>query len=85
MEPTLTEKISDLRTAIEKIEGLPEDQRAQIFTSLNDLEPAIPAGDDSHLPLLGQLEQTMLEVEAKHPDTTQLLKSFCEALGRMGL
>ncbi len=68
-----------------KIEGLPADQREQIFTSLNDLEQAIPAGDDSHLPLLGQLEETMLEVEAKHPDTSQLLKSFCDALGRMGL
>lgn len=85
MEPTLSEKITNLRRAIEQIPELPEARREQILRSIYELEEAVPAGDDSHLPPLEQLEESMLELEARHPDATQLLKSLADALGRMGL
>lgn len=85
MEPTLPEKISQLRQAISEIDGLPEEKRAQLLQSLDDLDPSAPTADDGHLPLMGQLEESLIEVEAKHPDAAQLLRSLSDALGRMGL
>lgn len=85
MEPTLAEKINDLRTAIQQIEGLPEAQRNELIQSIDDLERTAADEDESHLPPLQQLENSMLELEARHPDATQLLKSVADALGRIGL
>jgi acetyl-CoA carboxylase alpha subunit len=85
MEPTLADKINDLRNAIEQIEGLPEEQRQNLKQSLEELEQSAASQDNSHLPPLQQLEDSMLELEAKHPDATQLLKSVADALGRIGL
>ena len=85
MDPTLAEKINDLRTAIQQMENLPDAQRNQLSVSLDDLERTAAAGDESHLPPLEQLENSMLELEARHPDATQLLKSVADALGRIGL
>lgn len=85
MEPTLNEKINDLRLSIQNIDGLSAARREQMLQSLSEVESAVPAADDSHLPPLQQLEDSMLELEAKHPDATQLLKSVADALGRMGL
>lgn len=85
MEPTLTQKIEDLRQSIQQMEGLSAARREQMLRSLQDMELAVPAADDSHLPPLQQLEDSMLELEARHPDVTQLLKSIADALARMGL
>jgi len=85
MDSILSEKLANLRTTIEQLEGLPEGQKDQLLQNLNDLEQTVPSQDDSHLPPLLQLEESMLSLEAKHPDATQLLKGVAEALGRMGL
>lgn len=85
MDSTLADKINDLRNAIGQIQGLPDDQRERLRQSLEDLEQSAAAQDDSHLPPLQQLEDSMLELEAKHPDATQLLKRVADALGRIGL
>jgi hypothetical protein len=85
MDSTLSEKLANLRTTIEQLEGLPEGQKDQLLQNLNDLEQTVPSQDDNHLPPLLQLEESMLSLEAKHPDATQLLKGVAEALGRMGL
>jgi hypothetical protein len=85
MEPDLTDKINALRQAIQQIEGLPGEQRLRLAQSLEELEQSAAAQDESHLPPLQQLEDAMLELEAKHPDATQLLKSVADALGRIGL
>ena len=85
MEPTLTDKISQLRHAISEMDGLPEGKREQLLQSLDDLDPAAPTADDGHLPLMGQLEESLIEVEARHPDAAQLIRSLSNALGRMGL
>ena len=85
MEPTLSDKISQLRQTISEIVGLPEGKRDQLLQSLDDLDIAAPAGDNNHLPLIGQLEESLIEVEAKHPDAAQLLRGVSDALGRMGL
>ncbi len=85
MDSTLSEKLGNLRASIEQLEGLPGGQKDQLLQTLDDLEQAVPAQDDSHLPPLLLLEESMLSLEAKHPDATQLLKGVAEALGRMGL
>ena len=85
MEPTISDKIIRLREAIEGINGLPDSQREKLLQSLSDLETAVPAGDDSHLPLLGQLEESLIGAEVKHPEAAQMLRGLGDALGRMGL
>ena len=85
MEPTLARTINELRVAIQQVEGLPEAQRNQLLQSVDDLERTAAEEDESHLPPLQQLEHSMLELEARHPDATQLLKSVADALGRIGL
>ena len=85
MESTLLEKLDHLRDSIQQLDGLPDGQKDQLLKTLDELEQAVPAHDDSHLPPLQQLEESMLSLEAKHPDATQLLKGVAEALGRMGL
>ncbi len=77
METTLSDKISQLRTAIQQVEGLPGASREQLLHSLDDLERNVPAEEEAHLPLM--------ELEAKHPDTARLLASMGNTLGRMGL
>jgi hypothetical protein len=85
MELTLSDKINQLRHAISEIDGLSEEKRIQLLQSIDELDLGAPAGDDSHLPLLGQLEDSLIEVEARHPDAAQLLRNLGDALGRMGL
>ena len=85
MEPTLSDKISQLRHAISEIDGLPEGKRDQLLQSLEGLDISASAGQDSHLPVIGQLEEFLIDVEAKHPDAAQLLRGLSDALGRMGL
>lgn len=85
MESNLTEKIDALRTAILQLDGVTQDRRQQLVDSLNELEQKAAAEGESHLPPLQQLEESMLELEARHPDATQLLKSVADALGRIGL
>jgi hypothetical protein len=85
MESNLAEKFKELRAALQLIEGLPDVQRNQLVQSVDDLERTAAAEDESHLPPLQQLEDSMLELEARHPDATQLLKSVADALGRIGL
>ena len=85
MEISLSDKISQLRHAIADIDGLSEEKRVQLLQSIDELDIAAPAGDDSHLPFLGQLEESLFEVEARHPDAAQLLRNIGDALGRMGL
>ncbi len=85
MEPTLSEKIDSLREAIQGIDGLPEEQRGKLLQTLGELETALPEGDDSHLPLVGQWEESLIEAEAKHPDAARVLRGLGDALGRMGL
>ena len=85
MDSTLTEKINQLRLAIAEIDGLPTTQRDQILKSLDEIDTAAPAGEQDHFPLIGQLEESLIEVEAKHPDAAQLLRGLSDALGRMGL
>lgn len=85
MEPSITDKISQLRQAISELDGLPEEKRTQLLQSLDDLDPTAPTADDAHLPIMGQLEESLIEVEARHPDAAQLLRGLSDALGRMGL
>ncbi|MDB6071044.1 MAG: hypothetical protein JWL81_2215 [Verrucomicrobiales bacterium] len=85
MESNLTEKINDLRLAIQQLDGVSDARREQLVDSLDELERKAAAEGESHLPPLQQLEESMLELEAKHPDATQLLKSVADALGRIGL
>lgn len=85
MEISLAEKISQLRHAISGIDGLSEEKRVQLLQSIDEIDPGAPSGDVSHLPLLEQLEDSLLEVEARHPDAAQLLRGLGDALGRMGL
>ncbi len=85
METTLSDKISQLRTAIQQVEGLPGASREQLLHSLDDLERNVPAEEEAHLPLMEQVEESLLELEAKHPDTARLLASMGNTLGRMGL
>jgi Domain of unknown function (DUF4404) len=85
MESKLNEKLTSLRHSIEEIAGLPEAQRGHLLASLTELETALAAQDESHPGPLGRLEDSLLELEAKHPDVSQLLKNAAEALGRMGL
>lgn len=85
MESNLTEKINELRVAIQQLDGVSEERRAELVGSLDALEHSAGAEGESHLPPLQQLEDSMLELEARHPDATQLLKSVADALGRIGL
>lgn len=85
MESELNAKIDALRATIQQLEGVPEAQRVHLTQSLNELERTAVAEGESHLAPLEQLEESMLELEARHPDATQLLKSIADALGRIGL
>ena len=85
MASALTDHINHLRPALQQPEGLQPAQRDQLLQSLADLDQSLAAGDDSHLPLRQQLEESMLELEAKYPSATQLLQGLAEVLGRVGL
>jgi DNA repair exonuclease SbcCD ATPase subunit len=85
MESDLNAKIEALRATIQQLDGVPDAQRQHLAESLDELERAAAAEGESHLAPLEQLEESMLELEARHPDATQLLKSIADALGRIGL
>lgn len=84
MDPLLAEKITQLRVAIEETGGLPLAQREQLLQSLADLEELVAAGGELP-PLLERWEESVLELEAKHPGAAQLLQGLADVLGRIGL
>ncbi len=85
MDPTLAEKIMHLRVAIEQAEGLPPEQRGELQHALEELAQSLAGEEAGQLAPLQQLEKSLLELEAKHPDAAQLLQGLAEVLGRIGL
>ncbi len=85
MDPNFPETINRLRDYIQSLDGLPSDSREQLLDTLAEVERTGPESGDGHAAPLGRLKESMLELEARHPDATMMVKSLADILGRMGL
>ena len=83
----------DLRELIDKlrveVKALPEndvDARQRLNEIIGELDKKLDDPDtEDHHGLLGNIQESIHELEARHPDTTTLLNNIMMTLANMGI
>lgn len=83
----------DLRALIDKLReevaALPDEDREardRLNTAIAELDKKLDdPGTEDHHGLVGNLQQSIKELEARHPDTTTLLNNIMMTLANMGI
>lgn len=85
-EQDLRELIDKLRTEVEALPSDDVDARRRLNDIIGELDKKLddPGAEDHH-GLVGNLQDSIHELEARHPDTTNLLNNIMMALANMGI
>lgn len=83
----------DLRALIDKlrkeVEALPDEDdaaRHRLNDAIGELDKKLEEpGTEDHHGLIGNLQQSIKELEARHPDTTTLVNNIMMTLANMGI
>lgn len=83
----------DLKALIEKlrreVDALPDDDvdaGRRLNTIIGELDKKLnEPGSEDHHGLIGNLQDSIKELEARHPDTTTLLNNIMMTLANMGI
>lgn len=83
----------DLRALIDKlrkeVEALPDEDgaaRERLNNAIAELDKKLEEpGTEDHHGLIGNLQQSIKELEARHPDTTTLVNNIMMTLANMGI
>lgn len=83
----------DLRALIDKlrkeVEALPDEDdaaRNRLNDAIAELDKKLEEpGTEDHHGLIGNLQQSIKELEARHPDTTTLVNNIMMTLANMGI
>lgn len=83
----------DLRALIDKlrkeVEALPDEDdaaRDRLNDAIAELDKKLEEpGTEDHHGLIGNLQQSIKELEARHPDTTTLVNNIMMTLANMGI
>lgn len=83
----------DLKALIDKlrkeVDALPDDDvdaRQRLNAIIGELDKKLnEPGTEDHHGLIGNLQDSIKELEARHPDTTTLLNNIMMSLANMGI
>jgi len=85
-EQELQKLIDDLRREIDALPSDDVDARQRLDAIIEDLEKKLnEPGTEDHHGLVGNLQDSIKELEARHPDTTTLLNNIMMTLANMGI
>lgn len=85
-EQELQKLIDDLRREIDALPSDDVDARRRLNAIIEDLDKKLnEPGTEDHHGLVGNLQDSIKELEARHPDTTTLLNNIMMTLANMGI
>lgn len=85
-EQDLRKLIDRLRTEIKALPDDDVDARQRLNDILGELDKKLYAPDtEDHQGLVGNIQESIHELEARHPDTTTLLNNIMMTLANMGI
>ncbi len=85
-EQDLKVLIEKLRREVDALPGDDVDARRRLDAIIGELDKKLnePGAEDHH-GLIGNLQDSIKELEARHPDTTTLLNNIMMTLANMGI
>lgn len=85
-EQDLRELIDRLRTEVDALPGDDVEARRRLDAIIGELDKKLEEpGSEDHHGLVGNLQESIKELEARHPDTTTLLNNIMMSLANMGI
>jgi len=85
-EQNLKELMEKLRREVEALPAEDVDARNRLNTIIGELDKKLEEpGSEDHQGLVGNLQDSIHELEARHPDTTTLLNNIMMTLANMGI
>lgn len=82
----LTELLDRLRKEVEALPGDDLDARRRLEAIIGELDKKLAEpGTEDHHGLVSNLQDSIKELEVRHPDTTTLLNNIMMALANMGI
>ena len=85
-EQELKALIDDLRREVEALPDDDVDARQRLNAIISELDKKLnEPGTEDHHGLVGNLQDSIKELEARHPDTTTLLNNIMMTLANMGI
>lgn len=85
-EQDLKESIENLRREVDALPDDDVDARQRLNTIISELDKKLAEpGTEDHHGLVSNLQDSIKELEARHPDTTTLLNNIMMTLANMGI
>lgn len=85
-EQDLKESIEKLRREVDALPGDDVDARRRLNAIISELDKKLAEpGTEDHHGLVSNLQDSIKELEARHPDTTTLLNNIMMTLANMGI
>jgi hypothetical protein len=85
-EQDLKELLDKLRNEVEAMPSDDVDARQRLNDIIAELDKKLEEpGTEDHQGLVGNLQDSIHELEARHPDTTTLLNNIMMTLANMGI
>jgi hypothetical protein len=85
-EQDLKELLDKLRTEVKAMPSDDVDARQRLNDIIAELDKKLEEpGTEDHQGLVGNLQDSIHELEARHPDTTTLLNNIMMTLANMGI
>ncbi len=85
-EQDLKESIEKLRREVDALPDDDVDARQRLNTIISELDKKLAEpGTEDHHGLVSNLQDSIKELEARHPDTTTLLNNIMMTLANMGI
>jgi len=85
-EQDLKELIERLRREVESLPDDDVDARERLNTIIGELDKKLAEpGTEDHHGLVSNLQDSIKQLEARHPDTTTLLNNIMMTLANMGI
>jgi len=85
-EQDLRALIDKLRTEVAALPDEDVEARNRLEAVIGELEKKLQEpGSEDHHGLIGNLQESIKELEARHPDTTTLLNNIMMTLANMGI
>ncbi len=85
-EQDLKESIEKLRREVDALPDDDVDARQRLNTIISELDKKLEEpGTEDHHGLVSNLQDSIKELEARHPDTTTLLNNIMMTLANMGI